>query len=419
MRLRPWPPITVLLGVLALVGCARQGPPAPVLNNNSATAPVAATPVADIVEGGGKIVVRKGQTLYAVARAAGVPLRSLIDANRLQPPYHIHTGETLIVPPIHGHLVQRGETLYRVSRQYGVEAATLVQLNHLVPPYRLKVGEMLTLPPAVVAAGEPERAAAAGWHPAASAAVPSPVKQPSQAITPLEPLPTVELGANAVPPVIAEPTTQASAAPVEPAAAPAAAPPTAPPTQTLAAPVNSVPPPPAPVQTSLASAPPPPQPAPSPPEQSLPNASESRVAALVAAHDPPSAPLFYWPVRGRVIAVFGPAPGGTHNDGINISAPLGTIVSAAENGTVAYAGDALKGFGNLLLIKHPGGWVSAYAHNDVLLVKRGDRVRRGQPVARLGNTGGVSAPQLHFELRQGIKPIDPLDHLPQLVGGSG
>ena len=154
MRLRPWPPITVLLGVLALVGCARQGPPAPVLNNNSATAPVAATPVADIVEGGGKIVVRKGQTLYAVARAAGVPLRSLIDANRLQPPYRIHTGETLIVPPIHGHLVQRGETLYRVSRQYGVEAATLVQLNHLVPPYRLKVGEMLTLPPAVVAAGD-------------------------------------------------------------------------------------------------------------------------------------------------------------------------------------------------------------------------------------------------------------------------
>ncbi len=408
------------MGALALASCARQGPPAPVLNNN-ALATVAATPVADITQGGGKVVVRKGQTLYAVARAAGVPLRSLIDANHLQPPYHLHTGETLIVPPIHGHLVQHGETLYRVSRQYGVEAATLVQLNHLVPPYRLKVGQMLTLPPSVVAAGEPERTEATPWRQPLSTPSQSAAKPSSESTAPLAPLPTVELGASAVPPVIAEPTTQAPPAPVGAPRAPVAAPPSGTSAPPLAALASASPPAPAPLSPSSTPVAemPTPQPAPVPPEQSLPNASEARVAALVAAHDPPSAPLFYWPVRGRVIAVFGPAPGGTHNDGINISAPLGTIVSAAENGTVAYAGDALKGFGNLLLIKHPGGWVSAYAHNDVLLVRRGDRVRRGQPVARLGNTGGVSAPQLHFELRQGVKPIDPLDHLPQLVGGNG
>lgn len=407
----PWRRVALLLAVLLPVGCARQGPPAPVVG--AGPAPVAAQPVADIMQGGGRVVVRKGQTLYAVARAAGVPLRSLIDANHLQPPYHIHTGESLIVPPIHGHLVQRGETLYRVARQYGVEAATLVQLNHLAPPYRLKTGELLTLPPAVTAAAQPETerapVVANAWPPPAiastsqpPAAPPRPAAAPSpaapQAPAPLAPLPTVELGGTAVPPAIAEPAAPAAAVPAPPP--PTAAVPAAPPTPLQ--------PPPA-----VAAAPPP------PPEPPLPNASETRVAALVAAHDPPTAPLFYWPVRGRVIAVFGPAPGGTHNDGINIAAPHGTIVSAAENGTVAYAGDALKGFGNLLLIKHPGGWVSAYAHNDVLLVKRGDRVRRGQPVARLGNTGGVTSPQLHFELRQGVKPIDPLDHLPQLVGGSG
>lgn len=400
------------LGALAFAGCARQGPPAPVFNNGPA--PVFATPVADVVQGGGRVVVRKGQTLYAVARAAGVPLRSLIDANHLQPPFHIHTGQTLIVPPIHGHLVQRGETLYRVSRQYGVEAATLVQLNHLTPPYLLKTGELLTLPPAVITVAEPEHAppVATAWQ-TAPTIQPQPsrpaVSPPAQAPAALAPLPTVELGGTVVPPVIAEPSAPAVPAASVPSSPPAPARPAA-----VAGAHQALAPPPV-----AAAAPPPPAPVAPPPEPPLPNASEARVAALVAAHEPPSAPLFYWPVRGRVIAVFGPAPGGTHNDGINISAPLGTIVSAAENGTVAYAGDALKGFGNLLLIKHSGGWVSAYAHNDVLLVKRGDRVRRGQPVARLGNTGGVSSPQLHFELRQGVKPIDPLDHLPQLVGGSG
>ena len=120
---------------------------------------------------------------------------------------------------------------------------------------------------------------------------------------------------------------------------------------------------------------------------------------------------FRWPARGRVIASFGKRPDGTHNDGINIAIPQGTDVHAAEGGRVAYAGNELKGYGNLVLIRHDNGWVSAYAHADQVLVKRDDIVRRGQVIAKAGKTGTVDQPQLHFELRQGAKPVDPMPHM--------
>jgi murein DD-endopeptidase MepM/ murein hydrolase activator NlpD len=120
---------------------------------------------------------------------------------------------------------------------------------------------------------------------------------------------------------------------------------------------------------------------------------------------------FRWPAKGRVIASFGPRADRTQNDGINILVPQGTSVVAAEGGTVAYAGSELKGYGNLVLIRHEGNWVSAYAHNETLLVKRGDKVERGQAIAKAGKTGAVDQPQVHFELRQGSKPVDPMPHL--------
>jgi murein DD-endopeptidase MepM/ murein hydrolase activator NlpD len=116
---------------------------------------------------------------------------------------------------------------------------------------------------------------------------------------------------------------------------------------------------------------------------------------------------FRWPARGRVIS--GYSKGG--NEGINIAVPEGTPVKAAEGGTVAYAGSELKGYGNLVLIRHPNGYVSAYAHNGELKVKRGDTVKRGQVVANSGQTGNVSSPQLHFELRKGSTPVDPTPYL--------
>jgi len=120
---------------------------------------------------------------------------------------------------------------------------------------------------------------------------------------------------------------------------------------------------------------------------------------------------FLWPVDGKVISDFGPKPGKLRNDGINIAAPMGTLVRAAENGVVAYAGNELRGYGKMLLIRHKGGWITAYAHNQELLVKQGAIVSRGEAIARVGQTGGVDRPQTHFEIRRGEKAIDPNAHL--------
>jgi murein DD-endopeptidase MepM/ murein hydrolase activator NlpD len=139
---------------------------------------------------------------------------------------------------------------------------------------------------------------------------------------------------------------------------------------------------------------------------------DRRSDAIAPAPVPESASSkFRWPARGKVIASFGKRPDGTHNDGINIAIPQGTDVHAAEGGRVAYAGNELKGYGNLVLIRHDNGWVSAYAHADQILVKRDDVIRRGQVIAKAGKTGTVDQPQLHFELRQGAKPVDPLPHM--------
>ena len=122
-------------------------------------------------------------------------------------------------------------------------------------------------------------------------------------------------------------------------------------------------------------------------------------------------PSFCWPVRGRVIASFGSKPNGTQNDGISLAVPEGTPIKAADDGVVAYAGNELKGFGNLVLIRHTNGFVSAYAHASELMVKRGDTVKRGQVIAHAGQTGNVTSPQLHFKIRKGTTPVDPTEYL--------
>lgn len=120
---------------------------------------------------------------------------------------------------------------------------------------------------------------------------------------------------------------------------------------------------------------------------------------------------FRWPVKGRVISGYGSKPGGLRNEGINIAVPEGTDVRSAEAGVVAYAGNELKGYGNLVLIRHEGGWVTAYAHNKDLFVKRGDTVKRGDVIAKAGQTGSVSSPQVHFEVRKGATAMDPMRFL--------
>lgn len=327
------------------------------------------------------IVVEPGQTLFDVSRLYDIPTRAIIDANRLEPPYRLVAGRTLTLPQVRTHLVRGGDTVYSVSRLYGVEASTLVATNHLVPPFTIFSGTVLVLPPQ--AAGPASASASPGGRAGNITA------------TPLAPLPTQGSG-----------TVASAPTPLPPP--PAYAPSAAPPPQT-AAPAPTPAPVPAPSVEPSQPAPSVAAPAPqAPPEQS-------------ASLPPPAlrgGRGLLWPLRGRIIGRYGPATSGTQNDGINIAAAEGTPVLAADAGTVAYAGNELRGYGNLILIKHPDGWMTAYAHNAQILVARGQKVQRGQVIARVGATGAVSEPQLHFEVRRGTHALDPMDYLgPAPVSG--
>ena len=347
------------------------------------------------------IVVQPGQTLFDVARLYDIPTRAVIDANHLEPPYGLTTGQTLLLPQIRTHLVRGGDTVYSVARAYGVEASTLVATNHLPPPYAIFSGTVLVLPP---------QAASSGGYSASITATPLP--PPGQAVAPpaipaTQSAPATRPG---LPSGARSPPQPASSNPPGIAAAPLAAP------TSSAPPIAQAPPPgpiaPAPTAATI-------QPAPPGPAASPPAAPPDQTASLSLPPPPPrSGRSFLWPVAGKVVGRFGPTTGGTQNDGINISAAEGTPVVAADAGTVAYAGNELRGYGNLILIKHAEGWMTAYAHNSKLLVTRGQKVQRGQVIARVGASGAVTEPQLHFEVRRGSRALDPMDYLaPQAVSG--
>ena len=124
-----------------------------------------------------------------------------------------------------------------------------------------------------------------------------------------------------------------------------------------------------------------------------------------------SSSKFMWPIQGRVVSAFGPKKNGLHNDGINIKAPKGAPVRAADNGVVVYAGNELKGSGNLVLLRHDGQWVTAYAHMDKIMIRKGQTVRRGETIGTVGSSGSVSTPQLHFEVRKGTEALNPAKYL--------
>lgn len=151
--------------------------------------------------------------------------------------------------------------------------------------------------------------------------------------------------------------------------------------------------------------------------QALSKAEERKVAKakekfrVTKAPPKRSSSKFMYPVEGRKISGFGPKGNGLHNDGINIAAPRGAPVRAAENGVVVYAGNELKGSGNLILVRHEGRYMTAYAHMDRMMIKRGDIVKRGQTIGTVGSTGSVSSPQLHFEVRKGTRAMDPKKYL--------
>lgn len=147
-------------------------------------------------------------------------------------------------------------------------------------------------------------------------------------------------------------------------------------------------------------------------DRSTRNTSRNTRNARVERTEPAAnAPRFDWPVRGRVLTSFGRTSEGGRNDGINIEVRHGAEIRAAAAGQVVYAGGELDGYGQLVLIRHSNGYVTAYAHNSQLLVRESDQVERGQVIARAGSTGTVDSPQLHFEIRRGVNPEDPMAHL--------
>ena len=284
-----------------------------------------------------------------------------------------------------------GDSVGNIAQRYGVTAVAIIVLNELKHPYWLHTGQPIALPRADFAAARRDGLPVEDYRHANGKEV----------------LMTAAIEA--------EPAERAREEPEEPARAVSSAP--APRTRTtLASRAQVEPEEPAPLIRLEPGAPEPPRSPASHMVRAEPEATPSRPTLYALARQPdagnvplpPTRNTFLWPVEGRVISGFGAKPGGKHNDGINIAAPVGSEVRASQNGVVAYAGNELRGYGNLVLIRHNDGWMTAYAHNDSLLVGKGDVVRRGQVISRLGRSGGVSRPQAHFEIRRDGEPQDPL-----------
>ncbi len=328
-----------------------------------------------------------GRPAVADPAPAAVVQHGPAPEERMPPPFQV--AEPQPAPPMPRDkpalvlTVSYGDTLSEIAYRHGVATVAIIELNGLRYPYYLHTGQRLALPRATLAAarrGEPPAEAShyANGEPVLTVAA-----------TKAEPAPPVRVKrVNHTRTVTASPAPRVHVEPVEPAP---------------------------PVQAEAAAPEPPRSPGPrtarAEPEATPPTPT---LYALTRQPDtehvplPPTRNTFLWPLEGRVISGFGAKPGGKHNDGINIAVPVGSEVRASQNGVVAYAGNELRGYGNLVLLRHDGGWMTAYAHNETLLVGKGDVVRRGQVISRSGRSGGVSRPQAHFEIRRDGEPQDPL-----------
>jgi len=331
-------------------------------------------------EPGDEIVIRPGDTLYGLSRRHGTSISELMSVNGLTKP-DLWPGQKLRLPagvrasapqqqsaPVAAaarepapapsdwnasYEIQSGDSLYKIARAYNTTSAQLQSVNGITDPRRLRPGTVIKVPGSEAASVTTQRAP------------------------------------RVVAPRMAEP-----------------APPVVPSSSTQPRLLNSR------GEQRMASAGNTASDAMGQP--SVRQSAPSTVAAPATTKTASLGPKLRWPVRGKVVVGFGARSDGSQNDGINLAVPMGTDVHAAEDGVVAYAGDELKGYGNLVLIRHDNGWVTAYAHNDQLKVKRGDKVTRGQVIAKAGKTGSVDQPQVHFELRQGAKPVDPLPYMERL-----
>ncbi|TXL71518.1 M23 family metallopeptidase [Vineibacter terrae] len=258
------------------------------------------------------------------------------------------------------YVVQEGDTIDSIASRFGVPASTIADRNSLKPSDKLAAGKWLEIPNARVV--EQGMAPPPSGTPSSGPSTPAPTSTDGR------------VSSTDLPPPTGTPQSQ----PPKPVAG------TLPPSSPSPAAGSGTAPQPVPIPTA--------------------SSTPTRPAA--------TAPRFDWPLRGSTLQGFGNRPDGQRNDGINIAAAQGATVKAAEGGTVVYVGSEVKGLGNLVLLSHAGGYVTAYAHLDRASVAKGAAVKKGQAIGTVGQTGGVSQPQLHFEIRQRNKPVDPTTLLP-------
>jgi len=334
--------------------------------------------------GGTRVQVRQGDDLNKIARRYGVPIQAVAAVNGIDDPKAVRPGQSVIIPT------------YVYSERNASTSVTAGESGKVKLPPANRNETIVTgsVPTAAGSLPRPER---------------KPHSQPSYADVKSGEIRAEKVDAVRVstlpkrkPGGYGQSLTTASVSKADvPAPRRQPQPETAAPAAVAAAPSGTV------EQSAL--------PAPALTNEARPTApiKTPTVVASVKEDVDTSSEIFRWPVRGRIISDFGAKPGGGKNEGVNLAVPEGTPVKSADDGTVIYSGNELKGYGNLILLRHKEGWVSAYAHNSELKVKRGDKVRRGDVVALAGATGSVSQPQVHFELRKGNKPVDPLKYLPK------
>jgi len=373
------------------------------------------------------VQVLRGDTIESVADRYNVSEDAIIDANDLRAPYRLRPGQSLRLPPQPSsatHVVASGDTVNSIARGYGVSANAIIDANRLSSPNAIYPGERLTIPGAgrrqMARAGQTDRSgrmptavtrteiAPPSHEVAAEPVGEDPRVAGARYYTAGLPRPKPQFEGQGGPEFASARAVQAADARDEAYQPPARA------QQVQARQVDDD------------------------DDDDVddeafdsPRRQERKGQRQVASVDPdaaydasqrhgkPVAPnsnvkasnRFLWPVQGQVISAFGKRSSGVHNDGINIAAEPGSTVKAADGGVVVYAGNELAGYGNLLLIRHSNGFVTAYAHNKKLLVSRGDNVKQGQTIALVGSTGDVDRPQLHFEIRKGDRAVDPTRYL--------
>jgi len=346
------------------------------------------------VSGGGRGLASYTPPAHPLETTGSVAPRSVAATHRALP-----AGTTIIVGT--------ADTLDSLAQHYNVTPTAILQANGYKGPRTLSPGQQLIIP-SQAAAAAPALAAPASKSVAAVSAAPSvhfvnrgdtllsiahhnhvPVAELAKA-NGLDSQAKLKIGSKLNVPG----AKTAAVMPAQPAAVTAGQPAaSAPPATKMAAATG------APQQSARLA-------------QATTKVEETSAEAPVKAAEATGAlPTFRWPVRGKVITSYGAKTNGKSNDGINLAVPEGTPIKAAEDGVVAYSGNELKGYGNLVLVRHANGYVTAYAHASELLVKRGDTIKRGQIIAKSGQSGEVGSPQLHFEIRKGSTPVDPLQFL--------